>query len=153
LLLIHFQLMYLSALGLVAGTFLSFPVGVLGTFSVLPFSLGRAHLLEGLRMQEHASWSDFLPELAQAGGGFWWLVWYRLVWIFGTFTRMTIKGMVQLMPNLEASEAGKFWVDGMAISWGVLGRSAGMTVGVHTVLLLLLACWIYTRRELARVQV
>jgi hypothetical protein len=153
LLLIHFQLMYLSALGLVAGTFLSFPVGVLATFSVLPFSLGRAYLLEGLSMRDHLPWSDFWVQVSQESSGFWWMIWSWLVWVFGAITQGTIKGMVQLMPNLEASEAGAFWVDGMSISWGVLGRSAGMTVGIHTGLLLLLACWIYTRRELARVQV
>jgi hypothetical protein len=129
LLLVQCQLMYLAALGLVAGSFLSFPVGVLATFTVLPFAMARMYLLEGMQ-----SYGD------EAGWYQYWGGWM-------------MKGMVLLMPNLEASAAGAFWVDGMVISWGFLMRSIGTTLGVHTVLALLLACWIYSRRELARVQV
>ncbi len=130
LMLMEIRLMYLAALGILAGSFLTFPVGCLAVFTLLPFSLSRAYLLDAVDML-HAEDSGLYLQLGR------WL----------------IKGVVHFVPDLEAASAGAFLVDGMVMSWRLIGTELLLTLGVHSAALLAMGCWIFTRRELARVQV
>ena len=158
--LIQVQLMYLAALGLVAGSFLTFPVGVLSALTTLPFALARGGLMENMESYAESvtwpgfllTWKSFFTSIWE-WQGYWAAMRDVALWSTKAVMYWMMKGMVFLMPNLEAGLTGKYWVDGMVIGWRFLMGSSMVTMGLHTTLLLLLACWIYTRRELARVQV
>ena len=127
MLLLMLQLMYLAAVGVFAGSFLIFPVACLLAFSLLPFSLAGSFLRDAVDPQ-------FLP---QALVGSYWIV----------------RSMGILLPDFESTAPGEWFVRGMAIPWRFVGKVALLTLVVRTNLLLLCGCVIFTRRELARVQV
>ncbi len=130
LMLMEVRLMYLAALGILAGSFLTFPVGCLAVFTLLPFGLTRAYLLDAVE----ATGTEAPGAYLRMG-------------------RWMIKGVVRFVPDLESASAGTFLVDGMTMSWGFVGLEMLVTLGLHSAVLLALGCWIFTRRELARVQV
>ncbi len=130
LMLILFQMMFLAAVGVMAGTFLSFPVGCLLSFAVMPFRLARAFLSDAVRLSESVE-ND--------------------VWTVGG--HYVYKVMAAILPDLGRISVSDFLVDGVAISWSLVGVSALWTVGLRTALVLTFACLIFYRRELARVQV
>jgi hypothetical protein len=61
--------------------------------------------------------------------------------------------MKVLLPDLVSTLATSFVVEGLKISWGYFGQTAALTVAVRGAAMLGLACLIFHRRELARVQV
>ncbi len=130
LMLILFQMMFMAAVGVMAGTFLSFAVGCILSFAVLPFSLARAFLSDAVRLSESRE-ND--------------------VWTVGG--HYIYKVMAAVLPDLGSISVSDFLVDGVAISWSLVGTSALWTIGVRTALVLVVACLIFYRRELARVQV
>ena len=129
MILIVVQLMFLAALGVFCGCFLSFPVACLLCFAVLPFGLMGEFLTDAVKLPAHTDVD--------------WTVY---------FGHYALKTMRMLLPNLAETSPSDSLVGGEYISWLFLGRTALLTVAVRTVLVLGLACLIFHKRELARVQ-
>ncbi len=135
--LILIQLMFIAAIGAVMGSFLSFPVGSLACFGMLPFGLARRWLDEAVHMPAGTEYDN--PFIALG----------RII-----FAIMTL-----LLPDLESTSPAGALTDGTYIAWGmglpdetaVLGALGPMAARI--VVSLAIACLIFSRRELARVQV
>jgi len=128
--LILIQLAYVAALGVLAGSFLTFPVGCLMVFTLLPFSVFRQYLIEAVQ-----------PTPA---GKLDWYIWPG---------RVVVRALANLLPDLEGSSPGQWLVDGMHIGWSFVGQAALGTLVVRAGLVLAFACLIFRSRELAHVQV
>ena len=127
--LIFIQLAFLAAMGILAGSFVSFPVGCLICFSVLPFQLSRDYLIDAVNPR-------------YAGGG-----------VFGLFSNFIVRSMNKILPDFSRTLPGNSLVEGMDISWVFLGETFFWTLCVQSALLLVLAWVIFRKRELAQVQV
>jgi len=136
MLLIFFWLMPLSALGLLAGSFLSFSVGALLCSSIL---------------------------IASALSGF---VWESLYWVrqrpnpqqdpldyFSWLFKPLINLIINSVPNLGQYSPVDLLADGRVIRWGVVIEGFGMMVVVLAGIYLSLAIVIFWKRELAQVTV
>lgn len=126
------QLMFLAALGVLAGSFLSFAVACVLAFGMLPFSLGRGFLTEALALPK-GGWTEADP--------------------FTAMGHVALKIMSVPLPDFAATNRSDALVDGMVVTWTDMAATGGFVVGVQTAVLLALACVIFTKRELARVQV
>ncbi|MBN1943137.1 MAG: hypothetical protein JW849_07565 [Phycisphaerae bacterium] len=126
MLLIFIQLAFLAALAVFLASFLSFPVA---TMAVLVL-LGAGMLLGWLA--DSIQWTSGITNS------------------LGTFMVFVTR---LLMPSLAETSPSDTLVDGIYISWPVVGRTAGLAMGVRGVLYLAAGCLIFHRRELARVQV
>jgi len=126
------QLMFLAAMGVLAGSFLSFPVGSLLCLLMLPLGFMREFLTEALSLPRGQ---------VQAGD---------VITVVGHYI---FSGAKVLLPDFAAAMPGDALVDGMLIAWGTLGIEALGTVVIRTGIVLAVACLIFHRRELARVQV
>ena len=127
LMLLMLQLAYLSAMAVFAASFLTFPVACLLTFSLLPFSVGGQFLRDAVN-------PDFLPTALTSS-----------YWI--------VKVMTVVLPDFLETSPGRWLVEGMAIPWSFVGKTALLTLGARTIPLLMVSCLIFWRRELAKVQV
>ena len=132
MLLILGQLMFLAALGVMAGTFLSFSVGCVLAFGVLPFSLGRKFLTDSVKLPR-GGWAEADPITAVG--------------------HVILKAMGTVLPDFAATNRSDALVDGMVVTWSDVGAAMGVAVCIQTVILLALATLIFTKRELAGVQV
>jgi hypothetical protein len=132
LLLVLLRLGFMAALGVCFGSFLGFAVGVVACFAVLPFGLFRGYLTEATNMLK-----------TQQGE----------VTLFGWVTRGVMWVMKALLPDLESTSGGERLVDGLLIPWMDLASAGFWVLVIRSSLLVVLACWIWHRRELARVQV
>ncbi len=132
LLLLLLLLAFLAALGVFTGSFLSFPVACLVCCAVLPFGFMGGFLSDAVSLPSHPNapvdWSI-------------WLGHYIL------------RGMRVVLPDFSSTSPTDSLVDGMYISWSTVGQAALMTLAVRAMLLMLLAFWVFHKRELARVQV
>jgi hypothetical protein len=126
------QLMFLAALGVFAASFLSFPVGCLVCFAVLPFTMARGFLAEAVKLP--TSPSEKVNVLVLVGHG-------------------VLRVMEVLLPDFAETSAGDLLVDALHVSWSSLGVTAFYVVAIRSVLAIALACLIFQKRELARVQV
>jgi len=124
------QLAYVAALGMLAGSFLVFPVGCLLVFSLLPFSMFRQYLTESVA--------------TYPGVDMQWYIWPG---------RVLVHNLSTLLPDLEAMSPGRWLVDGMNIPWWSVAAAAIGTFAMRTMLIMLFTCLIFRSRELARVQV
>ena len=129
MLLIMVQLAFLSALGILTGSLLSFPVACLVCFSMLPFQVGREFLLESVK----------ITRTADGIGRY--------------FSHYVVKVMNLLLPDFSKTSPTESFVDGLNITWSYLGEIYFWTLFVQTLFLLVVACIFFRRRELARVQV
>jgi hypothetical protein len=132
MLLILLQLVFLAAVGVFAGSFLSFPVACLIGLSTLPLSMARGFLSQSLKIGS-ASVSS-LDALTLVGA---------------TAFRVTRV----LLPDFAQTSPGESLVGGLSISWEYLGHVALLTLAARAAPVLALACLIFHKRELARVQV
>lgn len=130
--LIFLQLVFLAAIGVFTGSFLSFPVACLVSFAVLPFSYARGFLTEAT-----------LPQAAGGDSPETWL----------TLGRYVLKVMELVLPDLARTSPSDSLVAGTNLSWGFVGETTFLQVAVRTLLVLAIACWFFHKRELARVQV
>jgi hypothetical protein len=130
--LILLQLAFLAAVGVFAGSFLSFQVGCLFAFSMLPFSLARSFLTDAVK----------IPAAGLAATDF-------LTWL----GHYLVKGMSILLPDFASTWPSNSLVYGLYISWSQLGQTAALTIAVRCAAVLGLGCLIFWKRELARVQV
>jgi hypothetical protein len=123
-LLILFRLIFLTCLGILASTFLSFPVAIL--FCLAIFSTGT---ISGFCLESF----DFLSEN-----------------ISGVYS-YTIRPIIQLLPQFDKFNPAKFLVPARLLSWSLLVKAAGFMVCIKALLLLLLALLIFSYKEIAKV--
>lgn len=124
------QMIFLSAVSVFAGSFVSFPVACLFCFALLPFSVAREFLVDATKGAP-AEWVNFFALIAN--------------WI--------VRAMVEILPDFARTMPGTLLVDGMNISWGFWGMTFLLDVVLRAGVVLLIACALFHRRELARVQV
>jgi hypothetical protein len=124
------QLAYLAAVAVLAGSIVSFPVACLMCFVLGPFSLARAFLVNAVSID--------------IGGD---------VDIITWLAHHIFKPFYVLLPDFARTMPGDRLIDGMDISWAFVGQTALADVVIRAGAAMLLACLIFRRRELARVQV
>jgi hypothetical protein len=129
--LMQMGLMFLAALGTFAGSFVSFPVGCLICFAAFPFSVAGSFIGEAIEMLRSGEGPDAFTQ-------------------FGHYVLLLMR---VVLPDLASTLGTTFLVDGLVVPWSHLGWAALLTVFVRGLALLALACLIFHRRELARVQV
>jgi len=123
-LLILLRLFFLACLGILASTFLSFPVAIL--LCLVLFST--------------ASVSAFVIESFT----------YLSANISAIYS-YTIKWIIQLLPQFDKFNPTKFLVPARLLSWSLLARCAVVMVCIKAFLLLLLALLIFSYREIAKI--
>ncbi len=128
-LLVLFRCAYLAALGLLMGSALSFSISCMGCFVLYVIALGRGYMTKAV-------------ELSRTGND--------LLTVIGHYV---MKVMSVVLPDFARSSPVDSLVDGMYISWSFFGESLMTTVAFRGMLMLGLACLVFHRRELARVQV
>ncbi len=125
-LLILSRLIFLACLGILASTFLSFPVAIL--LCLFLFST--------------ASFSGFVIESFS----------YLNVNI-GKIYSYTIKWIVQLLPQFDKYNPTNFLVPARLLSWSLLARCVAVMVCIKAFLLLVAALVIFSYREIAKITV
>jgi hypothetical protein len=123
-LLILFRLIFLAVLGILASTFLSFPVAIL--FCLVIFFTGT---ISGFILESF----DFLSEGVSG------------------FYSYTVRPIIQLLPQFDKISPAKFLVPARLLSWFFLAKVAGIMVGIKAFLLLLLSLLIFSYREIAKI--
>jgi len=123
-LLILFRLIFLACLGILASTFLSFPVAILLCLVVFFTATVSGFCLESF---------DFLGE--------------NLSWVYS----YTIRPVILLLPQFDKFNPTKSLVSARLLSWSLLAKVAGLMICIKAVLLLLLAFLIFRFREIARI--
>ncbi len=132
--LIFVQLAFLAALAVLAGSFVSFSVACLLCFVLMVFMVARDYLVGAV--SSRAAMVEF--------------------GIFARFSQIVVKTMNVLLPDFARTSPAEALVEGMMIPWwgaGSLGETSLLALGLQTTLLLVIACLIFRKRELARVQV
>ncbi|MHC4558344.1 MAG: ABC transporter permease [Planctomycetota bacterium] len=125
-LMILFRLIFLACLGILASTFLSFPVAIL--FCLVLFFT--------------ASFSIFVTESFDF-----------LSENINVIYSYTIKWMIGLLPQFDKFNPTKFLVPARLLSWSVLAKCAVFMVCFKSFLLLVIALVIFSYREIARILV
>jgi len=123
-LLILSRLIFLACLGILASTFLSFPVAIL--LCLVLFST--------------ASFSGFVIESFS-----------YLSENISVIYSYTIKWIIQLLPQFDKFNPTKFLVPARLLSWSLLARCAGVMVCIKAFLLLVIALVIFSYREIAKI--
>jgi hypothetical protein len=127
ILLIFIRLIFLAALAVFAGSFLSFPVAILLCLSVFTM----------------ANMSGFIGESykemgAQSGGGLY---------------SYCLKPLIMLLPEFDQVSPSKFLVPARLLSWPLLAWLGFTTICLKTLPLAILSLLIFTYREIAKVVV
>jgi hypothetical protein len=125
-LLILCRLVFLACLGVLAASFLSFPVAIL--FCLVIFFTGT---VSGFIVDSFGYMSQNVS----------------LIYTY------TVQGLIQLLPRLDQYNPTKFLVPARLVTWGFLGEVVLVLVLLKTSLLLALALIIFSFRELAKVVV
>lgn len=136
MLMIFVWLMPLAALGLLAGSFLSFSVGALLCSSILIASALSSFVWESLY------WVRERPNPQQDPLDY-------FSWIFRPFIHLVIK----IVPTLEDYRPIDRLADGRVIPWSMVLQAFAILVLVQAVIYLVVSIVIFTKRELARVTV
>jgi len=123
-LLILFRLIFLACLGILASTFLSFPVAILLCLVVFFTATVSGFCLESF---------DFLGE--------------NLSWVYF----YTIRPLILFLPQFDKFNPAQFLVPARLLSWPLLAKVAGLMICIKALLLLLLALLIFSFREIAKV--
>jgi hypothetical protein len=125
-LLILCRLVFLACLGVLAASFLSFPVAIL--FCLVIFFTGT---VSGFIIESFGYMSQSTSQIYA----------------------YTVQGIIQLLPQFDKYNPTKFLVPARLMTWGFLGQVALIMVLVKATLLLLLGLLIFSYRELAKVVV
>ncbi len=125
-LLILLRLIFLAVLGILAATFLSFPVAILLCLVVFFTGTVSGFVLESF---------DFMSEN------------------LGAFYSYTFRPIIKLLPQFDKFNPTRYLVYGRLLSWFLLTRVAGIMICIKAVLLLALGLLIFGRREIAKVTV
>jgi len=120
---IMLSLIFLGCLGFLAASFLSFPVAIL--LCLVVFFSGT---ISGFIL-------DSFEHLGRA---------MSVIYFY------TIKPLVLLLPRFDEISPSHFMVSGKLLTWSLLGETAGILVGVKSLLLLGLSLLIFTYREIAK---
>jgi len=123
-LLILFRLIFLACLGILASTFLSFPVAIL-----LCLVLFSTACVSGFVTESFSFMSENISVIYS----------------------YTIKLVIQLLPKFDKFNPTKFLVPARLLSWSLLARCAAVMVCIKAFLLLLLALLIFSYREIAKI--
>ena len=123
-LLILFRLIFLASLGILASTFLSFPVAILLSLVVFFTATFSGFCLESF---------DLLSEN-----------------LSGLY-RYTVRPVILLLPRFDKFNPTKFLVPAQLVGWSLLTRVALSLICIKAVLLLLLALLIFSYKEIAKV--
>ena len=125
-LLIAIRLIFLAAAGVFLSTWLSFPVAVLA--GILVYVIG---LINGFIAESIAGVSE----------------------LFGVFYSI-IRFLLYLIPRFDGPyDPASYIVSGHVLSWTFLGSTFIITIGIQSLLLILLGVWIFHNREIAKVTV
>ena len=125
-LLVLFRLIFLACLGILASTFLSFPVAILLCL-VLFFT---------------ASFSGFVIESFD-----------YLSENIGVFYSYTFKWMIRLLPQFDKFSPAKFLIHARLLDWSLLAECAALMVCIKGLLLLVFALVIFSYREIAKIMI
>ena len=150
------RLGFLGILGVMAGTFLGFPVACLLSFMIYFAAIASAYLKESLR--NYAGYSDMGMNLWQKinviGGG---LVENLAKGEFWESTKIIIRfvgeGFISVIPEFSTYNPTPLVSDGRVVSMMMLGEATLWVGFVSSGACLLVAWWIFSRRELAKVTV
>ncbi len=123
-LLILFRLIFLACLGILASTFLSFPVAIL-----LCLVLFSTACVSGFVIESFSFMSENISVIYS----------------------YTIKLVIQLLPKFDKFNPTKFLIPARLLSWSLLARCAAVMVCIKAFLLLLLALLIFSYREIAKI--
>ncbi len=123
-LLILFRLIFLACLGILASTFLSFPVAILLCLVLFSTASVSGFVIESF---------SFLSEN------------------ISVIYSYTIKLVIQLLPKFDKFNPTKFLVPARLLSWPLLAKCAAVMVCIKAFLLLLLALLIFSYREIAKI--
>lgn len=123
-LLILFRLIFLACLGILASTFLSFPVAILLCLVLFSTACISGFVIESFNfMSENIS----------------------------VIYSYTIKLVIQLLPRFDKFNPTNFLVPARLLSWSLLAECAAVMVCIKAFLLLLLALLIFHFREIAKI--
>jgi hypothetical protein len=122
--LILFRMIFLACLGILASTFLSFPVAIL-----LCLVLFSTATISGFVIESFDSLSANLS----------------MVYSY------SIKWMIRLLPQFDKFNPTKFLVPARLLSWPIVAQCAVFMVFIKSFLLLLLAFFIFSYREIAKI--
>ncbi len=122
-------IVFLATLGIACGTFLSFPIASLVSFSV--FFIGIA--------------SNFLSEAIDMIGS--------EKGVLERVERIVTYVAIKLVPELDLSRYTSLVIDGRLIDWRTTLTHIGWLIGVNSLLLAIFAVIVFERRELGKVTV
>ena len=125
-LMILFRLIFLACLGVLAASFLSFPVAILFCFVIFFTASFSGFVLESF---------DFLGEN------------------IGAVYSYSLKWVIQLLPQFDKFNPTKFLVPAQLISWPFLAKCALSMVCIKAFLILIFSLVIFRYREIARITV
>jgi hypothetical protein len=123
-LLVFFQLVFLAALAVFAGSFLSFPVAIL--FCLAIFTM--------------ANMSGFIGESFDFPTS-------KISWIY----EYSLKPLINMLPELDHYNASTYLVPARLLSWKLLGWLGFKTLFLRTLPLIILSLIIFAYREIAKV--
>ncbi len=123
-LLVFIRLVFLAALAVFSGTFLSFPVAILLCLAVFTMANMSGFISESF---------EFLGETVNK-------VYYY-----------SLKPLISLLPQFDQISPSKFLIPGRLLKWSLLGKLGFFTICLKAVPLLLLSMLIFTYREIAKV--
>ena len=123
-LLILFRLIFLASLGILASTFLSFPVAILFCLVIFFTATISGFVIESF---------DFLSENISDAYSY------------------TFGPVIRLLPQFDKFDPAKFLVPARLLRWSLLAKVAGLMIGVKAFLLLILALLVFSYREIAKV--
>ena len=124
--LILLRLIFLACLGILASTFLSFPVAILLCLVVFSTAVVSGFVIESF---------NYISEN-----------------ISGVYS-YAIKPVIQLLPQFDKYNPTKFLVSARLLSWPLLAKVAAIMVCIKAVLLLLLGLLIFSYKEIAKIVV
>lgn len=124
--LILFRLIFLACLGILASSFLSFPVAILFCFVVFFTASFSGFVLESF---------DFLSEN------------------IGAVYSYSLKWVIRLLPQFDEYNPTKFLVPARLLTWSLLAKCALLMVCIKAFLILILSLVIFRYREIARITV
>jgi hypothetical protein len=130
ILLMLLMLVFLAALSVCAGSFVSFPVACMICFTLLPYAMARSFLTDAVK----------IPASGEVDG----------LTLIGHYI---LQFMTVLLPDFSQSLPGDTLVDGLKISWLFVGQTAAVTIAMRTLIVMAIGCLVLRKRELARVQV
>ena len=125
-LLVLCRLIFLACLGVLAASFLSFPVAILFCFVIFFTASFSGFVIESF---------SFLSEN------------------IGAVYSYSLKWLIQLMPQFDRFNPTKFLVPGRLISWSLLAKCALFMVCIKAFLIMVFSLIIFSYREIAKITV